>query len=141
LTGSAPEVLEVLADQPGTVFGQNGDSLGLFRLEQGGAEWSFIPVTPTIATPMDRTTAFVIDPNDPQRMVLAGYEFIMISTDGGQTWPYTTTLPIPDEFADCSHITRKLAASPFSPGILLAGVHESCGDWYSDPGGIYLSTD
>ena len=141
LTGLSPEVLEVLPDQPGTVLGQNIDSLGLFRLEQGGAAWSFIPVTPPIYTPMYRTTAFTIDPNDPQRMYLAGYEHIMISTDGGQTWPYTTTLPIPPEFNDCAHNTKVLAADPFSPGVILAGVQESCGNWGLDPGTLYLSTD
>jgi photosystem II stability/assembly factor-like uncharacterized protein len=140
LTAIAPEVLEV-GDQPDILYGQNEPALGLYRLEGGGSAWSFLPVTPTLTTPMNRSTAFVIDPYDPQHMVLAGYEYIMISSDGGQTWPYTTTLPIPPDYSGCLHYTAKLAFSPYSPGILLAGVHEDCGDWWNDPGGIYLSTD
>ena len=141
LTGLAPEALEVLPDLPETVYAQNNDSPGIYQGEMGGAAWSFLPITPSVSAPANQTTAFTIDPNDPQRIYLAGHATILISTDSGQTWPFTTMLPIPPEFPSCAHWTTKLAADPFSPGVLLAGVEEACGNWGSDPGGLYLSTD
>jgi photosystem II stability/assembly factor-like uncharacterized protein len=140
LTGVAPETMEIRGPSL-TVYAQDDSSLGLYLLEQGGTSWRFQPVTPSVPALWNVATGFTIDPQDAQDQYLAAYELILRSQDGGQTWPYTATLPIPPGFETCHHRTIALAADPFAPGVLLAGVQEACGNWGHDPGGLYLSTD
>jgi len=136
LTGIVPDTLAVLPDHPETVYAQEGDSIGVYRLEQGGAEWYFLPVTPTYH--YWETMPIALDAFQEGRLYLATNAIINISPDGGQNWPITATLPIPPEYAACWNGITALAPNPFSPGVLLAGVVHSCD---TTLGGLYLSVD
>lgn len=62
-----------------------GAGLGFWKSLDGGVNWTQYPITPT-----SRQDYFgpVIDPYDPNHMLLIGHEFdsIVESVDGGQTW-------------------------------------------------------
>lgn len=141
MTGLIPEVLSVMPDHPEIVYGQDMESVGVYRLDQGGASWDYLPVEPFLPLGAIETSAMALDSFQTNRIYLARENTIFISPDSGQTWPLSATLPVPNEYDLCWNRTTMLAGDPFNSGTLVAGIQHDCEAINLDPGGLYISTD
>lgn len=141
MTGISTNSMAPVPGHPDTVYAQSRDSIGVYKLEQGGAVWHFLPAATSLPPGVGESSPLALDPFNEDRLYLSAYHYILTSPDGGQTWPVTVTLSIPDEYAGCWTRVTSLVADPFSEGVLLAGVQHACSNWGNDPGGLYLSAD
>jgi hypothetical protein len=144
LTGIVPDEFAILPDDPGTAYALESSAVGLYKLEQGGAAWRYLPLYPTIPYGQGSAGAVALDPFQEGRLYLAVTPWwigadIFVSLDGGESWPITATLPIPPDY--CYYETQSLEPDPFSPGILVAGVTSFCDMGNVVVGGLYLSAD
>ncbi len=77
-TGSVPTIYQSCI--------RGGAGLGFWKSTDGGVDWTQITITPTPS----RQDYFhpVIDPHDPNHLLMDGHEFISVveSVDGGMTW-------------------------------------------------------
>ena len=138
LTAIVPTDMAIVPGEPGTVYGvdTHGDSK-IYELAEGGTYCNLLP----LSIP-GGLTSLALDPFNSERLYVTSNEDVYISTDGGQSWPISATLPIPDEYIDCWNNTNVIAPDPSTPGVILAGMRYECGgNWWSPAGGLYLSAD
>jgi hypothetical protein len=68
-----------------------GSGIGFWRSTDGGTSWTNYPIAPASPSRQD-VYAPVVDPYDPNHLVMAGHEqdLLVESVDGGQTWTNVT---------------------------------------------------
>jgi hypothetical protein len=110
MTAIVPE-LTIAPDQPDVIYGL--DTTGnIYRGTQSGQLWEHLPISGAVS--------MLVDPITPTRMYAGAPGGILISEDGGETWPIYVPITHPVEYAECGLWINVLSPAPSQPGALIA---------------------
>jgi photosystem II stability/assembly factor-like uncharacterized protein len=131
ITAIAPGLI-IAPDRPDVLYGLSSTS-NIYRGTQGGQLWQRLPISGVIS--------MLIDPITPTRIYAGVNETILISEDGGQTWPISAPITLPIAYAGCGGGVSVLSPAPSQPGALIAGVTHFgwSANCVQERGGLYRS--
>ncbi len=136
--------LAICKNQPDILYAGTGEGFynidaiigdGLFKTSDGGATWQQISSTVSNAN-FRYVNRLVVDPDNPNLVVVATNTGVYRTTDGGDTWTETFHLVANDRVLR----VQQIIANPLNFNTQFITV-DGRGDTGTYPGGIFKSTD
>ena len=133
LTGIVADQFQTIPDQPETVYVRNSTLNKIYKTSVGGTSWQELEIPDLFPR------CLLVNPHDPNQILVGGGEGVQISHDGGQTWPTFVNIGPPPEYEGEDNAVYVLKAHPNHSGEFLAGLAHKVGGYYDRYGSVYHS--